>query len=121
MADTFHWENSEVFASLANLLSLRKGACLGPTERGDEDTEDDVDSAHARAGDDLKRRFLDSFSKVMSRSKGGERVACVALRESGNVDLEEPDGVKVTLLVARNEAFGDDDCNLYTKSVSYEA
>ncbi|KAI6022501.1 hypothetical protein BKA83DRAFT_1211161 [Pisolithus microcarpus] len=116
MADsTFQWENAEVFASLANLLSLRKGACLGPTERGDEDTEDDMDSAHARAGDDLKRRFLDSFSKVMSRSKGGECVACVALRESGNVDLEEPDGVKVTLLVARNEAFGDDDCNFCYK------
>ncbi|KAI6133803.1 hypothetical protein EV401DRAFT_1575486 [Pisolithus croceorrhizus] len=112
---TFRWEDAEVFASLANLLSLRKGACLGPTERGEEDTEDDMNSAHACDGDDLKRRFLDSFAKVMSRSKGGECVACVALRESGNVDLEEPDGVKVTLLVARNEAFGNDDCNFCNK------
>ncbi|KAI6020958.1 hypothetical protein BKA83DRAFT_4494776 [Pisolithus microcarpus] len=111
---TFRWEDAEMFASLANLLSLRKEACFGPTERGDEDTEDDMDSAHARAGGDLKRRFLDSFAKVMSRSRGGKCVACVALRESGDVDLEEPDGVKVTLLIARNGAFEDVDyifCN----------
>ncbi|KAI6137114.1 hypothetical protein F5141DRAFT_69395 [Pisolithus sp. B1] len=106
---TFRWEDAEVFASLANLLSLRKVVCLGPTERGDEDTEDDVNSTRARAKDDLKRRFLDRFAKVMSRKKGGKYVACVALRESGNVDLEEPGGVKVTLLVARNEAFGEVD------------
>ncbi|KAI5983585.1 hypothetical protein EDD15DRAFT_1859279 [Pisolithus albus] len=111
---TFQWEDAEMFASLANLLALRKEACFGPTERGDEDTEDDMDSAHARAGDDLRRRFLDSFAKMMSRSKGGKYVACVALRESRDVDLEEPDGVKVTLLTARNGAFEDVDyifCN----------
>ncbi|KAI6028952.1 hypothetical protein EDC04DRAFT_148170 [Pisolithus marmoratus] len=74
-----------------------------------------MNSAHACAGDDLKRRFLDRFAKVMSRNKGGECVACVALRESKYVDLQEPDGVKVTLLVARNEAFGDEDCNFCNK------
>ncbi|KAI6137110.1 hypothetical protein F5141DRAFT_1209430 [Pisolithus sp. B1] len=112
---TFRWEDAEVFANLANLLSLREGECPGPTRRGEEDTEPDtVNGAPACARDTLKRRFLDSFAKVMSRSKGGEYVACVVLRESRNVDLEEPDGVQVALLVARNEAFGDIDyrfCN----------
>ncbi|KAI6020960.1 hypothetical protein BKA83DRAFT_1447902 [Pisolithus microcarpus] len=112
---TFRWEDAEVFASLANLLSLRQGACLGPTERGNKDTQHaTANGAPACARDTLKRRFLDSFAKVMSRSKGGKCVACVALRESRNVDLEEPDGVKVTLLVARNEVFEDVDfifCN----------
>ncbi|KAI6028949.1 hypothetical protein EDC04DRAFT_3142747 [Pisolithus marmoratus] len=70
---------------------------------------------HACDEDDLKRRFLDRFAKVMSRNKGGQCVTCVALRESKNIDLEELDGVKVTLLVARNEAFGDEDCSFCNK------
>ncbi|KAI6028947.1 hypothetical protein EDC04DRAFT_3142746 [Pisolithus marmoratus] len=111
MTDVFLWEDAELFTSLANLLRLRKRPCLGPMEWQDEDTED---ATHACAGDDLKRRFLDGFAKVLSHDQGGKYVACVALRESGNVDLEEPDGAKVTLLVARNEAFEDYDrsfCN----------
>ncbi|KAI6165435.1 hypothetical protein EDD17DRAFT_229417 [Pisolithus thermaeus] len=101
---TFRWEDAEMFTSLANLLSLRDGECPGPTERGGEDAEDDIALASAR--DDLKRRFLDSFAKVMSCSKGGKYVACVALRESR---MEEPNGIKVTLLVARNKACGERD------------
>ncbi|KIN97409.1 hypothetical protein M404DRAFT_893390 [Pisolithus tinctorius Marx 270] len=109
-SSAFRWENAEVFTSLANLLSLRKGACVGPAER-----RDDINSAHVCAGDDLKRRFLDKFAKVMSRNKGRECVACVALRESRNANLEETDGVKITLLVARNEAFGNVDFNFCDK------
>ncbi|KAI6137113.1 hypothetical protein F5141DRAFT_69396 [Pisolithus sp. B1] len=48
---------------------------------------------------------------MLARDEGEKCVACVALYQSTSVDLEEPDGVKVTLLVARNDVFEGVDYN----------
>ncbi|KAG6330496.1 hypothetical protein ID866_8592, partial [Astraeus odoratus] len=117
---SFRWENDKEFISLANLLSLRNGACLGPRDRRDDETEDDMDSVHVFTGEenDLKRRFLDRFAEVMSRDKGGKHVASVALSESRNeLNLDvSSDTEKATLLVARNEEFKDVDRNFCHKA-----
>ena len=117
MSNNFRWHNVEQFISLVNLLSLRNGGQLGSNAAEKEDEEihmtnsamggDDGSNADAGGEDGLKRHFLDRFAEVMSRDKGGKHVSCVALRESGDRHSEED--VRVTLLVARNEAFGDHD------------
>ncbi|KAG6328304.1 hypothetical protein ID866_10785 [Astraeus odoratus] len=111
---TFRWENIEQFISLVNLLSLRDGGQLG-SRNGDDDDEvpevsdDGIHSGASSVGgeDELKQHFLDRFAEVMSCNKGGKHVCCVALRESGDQHAEE--GVTVSLLVARNSTFSDED------------
>lgn len=110
----FQWENLEQFISLTNLLSLRNGGQLGPGNMNrDEGVEvdDDFDRGNSDTGDskedELKQRFLDRFAEIMSRDKGGKHVCCVALRESGDRHLDED--VNVSLLVARNDTFNEQD------------
>lgn len=119
MTNDFRWKNVEQFISLVNLLSLRNGGQLGSgSAEKDEDThiaDSDVsenDEANAGGEDGLKHRFLDRFAEVMSRDKGGKHVSCVALRDSQ--DRHTEDGVRVSLLVARNEAFGDHDQTFFS-------
>lgn len=109
----FKWKNRKQFISLVNMLSLRNGGQLGPND--EEDGEDEVDvgirTNEPSVGDseenELKERFLDRFAELMSRNKGGKHVCCVALQESGDRHLDE--GVKISLVVARNNTFNEQD------------
>ena len=121
MTNNFRWENVEQFISLVNLLSLRNGGQLGSgSAEKDEEIhitdsdvgEDDGSEANAGGEDGLKHRFLDRFAEVMSRDKGGKHVSCAAIRESQDQHTE--DSVRVSLLVARNEAFGDHDQTFFS-------
>ncbi|KAG6328330.1 hypothetical protein ID866_10759, partial [Astraeus odoratus] len=109
----FHWGNAEQFISLFNLLSLRNGGQLGSRNREDDEvpevSDDGIHSSASSIGgeDELKQRFLDRFAEVMSCDKGGKYVCCVALRESGDQHAEED--VTISLLVARNSTFSDED------------
>ncbi|KAI6100475.1 hypothetical protein EDD16DRAFT_466218 [Pisolithus croceorrhizus] len=110
----FRWKNHKQFISLVNMLSLRNGGQFGPNDDG-EDEEVEVDtSIHGNEpsvgdskADKFKQHFLDSFAEIMSRDKGGKHVSCVALRGSGDRNFGKD--VKISLLVARNIAFNEQD------------
>ncbi|KAI6102714.1 hypothetical protein EDD17DRAFT_232893 [Pisolithus thermaeus] len=110
----FRWDNVEQFISLTNLLSLRNGGQLGPGNMNrDEGIELDEDFGRGNSDtgdskeDELKQRFLDRFAEIMSRDKGGKHVCCVAMQESGDRHLDED--VNVSLLLARNDTFTEQD------------
>ncbi|KAI6138605.1 hypothetical protein BKA82DRAFT_4234313 [Pisolithus tinctorius] len=114
----FEWENLEQFISLTNLLSLRNGGQLRPGNTSkDEDVGVDVgfNGGNSDTGDskedELKERFLDRFAEIMSRDKGGKHVCCVALQESGDRHLDED--VRISLLVARNDTFNEQDTKFF--------
>jgi hypothetical protein len=121
--------NATRFASLTNLLSLRNGGQLEPagpsvvqpSSHTDvlEVEDDDIDSLtdlnvegeipaasvppksspnHIR----LMEKFLDRLAELVSREKGGDRVACTAMRAGDH---------EVHLWVSLNDSFTPQDRN----------
>lgn len=124
MSETFDWNFSEFgrthFNALANLLSLRNGGQVEPASFPDdvleEDFNDDWDAASVdtRKADQisdsghnrLKRKFLDCLAEFAANRKSGKTVACTAMKEAED---------NVTVWIARNEGFPDEDKPLFNK------
>ncbi|KAI6037923.1 hypothetical protein EDC04DRAFT_2083362 [Pisolithus marmoratus] len=103
----FQWEDFEQFIGLVNLLSLRDGQ-FQPRNGNKEEYEDidvcrDEQVVWEGEEDELKQHFLDRFAEIMSRDKGGKCVCSAALQQSASRHPGE--GVKISLLVARNHNF----------------
>ncbi|KAI6138606.1 hypothetical protein BKA82DRAFT_4234318 [Pisolithus tinctorius] len=104
----FQLYNPEQFISLVNLLSLRNGGQLQPSNQEEEEHEDDEicgDDSTVWGGkeDEFKQRFLDRFAEIMLRVKSRKHVCSVALRESRDQCLNGD--VKISLFVARDVNF----------------
>ncbi|KAI6137183.1 hypothetical protein F5141DRAFT_71953 [Pisolithus sp. B1] len=104
----FQWENPEQFIGLVNLLSLRNGGQLQPSNGDGERHHNIVVCGEDPAvwegkEDELKQHFLDGFAEIMSRDKGGKYVSSAVLHLS--TGRHPAEGVKASLLVARNGGF----------------
>lgn len=123
MSERFDWNhpglNRAHFNALCNLLSLRNGGQVEPVWLPDRDEvleEDDWDvdaasvdtrNAHqiSNSGHDrLKKKFLDCLAEFAANRKNGKTVTCTAMKEAED---------NVTLWIARNEGFPDQDKPLF--------
>lgn len=124
MSESFDWNFSGFgrthFNALANLLSLRNGGQVEPVSLPDDVLEADLnddwdaasvdttkahqisDSGHNR----LKRKFLDCLAEFAANMKNGKTVACTAMKEAED---------NVTVWIARNEGFPDQEKPLFSK------
>ncbi|KAH8596150.1 hypothetical protein B0O99DRAFT_686195 [Bisporella sp. PMI_857] len=119
MTETFNWNlpglDKRLFAALANLLALRNGSQIelatipqDDPEGSDSDDESDsgsIDTSQPQCisksrNSRLKKKVLDGLAELAANRKGGQYVACSAMRE-------EEDSVAVW--IARNEGFQQED------------
>jgi len=117
MASDFIWSlpglNRHHFTAFSNLLALRNGGQVSPAslreelllgEQSDNDSDSgSMDTRRAqlisKSGHDaLKRRFLDGLAEFAANRKGGQWVACSAMREAEDT---------VVIWITRNEGFQD--------------
>ncbi|KAF8848410.1 hypothetical protein BDZ45DRAFT_810815 [Acephala macrosclerotiorum] len=117
MAEDFIWSlpglNRHHFTAFGNLLALRNGGQVEPAslrekllsgEQSDDDSDSgSIDTSRAqpisKSGHDaLKRKFLDCLAEFTANRKGGQSVACSAMKEAED---------SVTIWITRNEGFQD--------------
>ncbi|KAH7382685.1 hypothetical protein DE146DRAFT_760518 [Phaeosphaeria sp. MPI-PUGE-AT-0046c] len=128
MSESFNWSDSGLdrshFHALANLLSLRNDGQAEPTSLSstdiehaweiEDDSDDDthsIDTSAARqitqsGHSKLKQKFLDGLAEFAANRKGGEAVACTAMRERES---------NVVIWITRNEGFSEADIPTFEK------
>jgi hypothetical protein len=117
MAEEFVWSrqglNKHHFTAFGNLLALRNGGQVEPAslpeellpeEQSDESSDSgSIDTSRpqliSKSGHDaLKRKFLDCLAEFAANKKGGQWVACSAMKEAED---------SVIIWITRNEGFRD--------------